>query len=76
MSEIALLTDRQLRDVYFRPRDKHGQLIHESQAEAFDYKAFFWETWQARGWPERMIQAKWEEHCKEAAAHEAVRYGP
>jgi hypothetical protein len=75
MDKIAMVTDRQLRNIYFRARDKHGQLVHESNAEPFDYKAEFWETWQSRGWPEHLIQQKWAAYCEEAAKQDARKYG-
>lgn len=80
LEEIAELTDDQLVDIYFRPRDKDGSPLSDSEIGVDEegqrgppadtgghsgYKGIFWATWKdARELEEEQVQALWREYLR------------
>lgn len=68
--EIARLTDRQISELYFHPRDKHGRLVEQVELPGEDegeqlsleqQRTLLFSVGRAMGVPEAQLQKAWED---------------
>jgi hypothetical protein len=59
--EIERLDPRQIRNVYFHPRDDKGELERRHQAPAPDGPAQFRAFWRARGFSDDEVALLWRQ---------------
>lgn len=72
--EIARLTDTQINQIYFAPRDDEGNLVIEEEeskkpfAPKLSYKELCFKIWQDNGATEEQCQKQWEKLEEEKKA--------
>lgn len=68
ISEIAGLTDVQMRHVHLRPRDRYGNLKRFKEntiKKPVSFVNMFRKVWASRGLDDVAIDAKWQEYLAE-----------
>jgi hypothetical protein len=55
-----------VRNLYFHPRDEHGQIILSSQDDLpLTFEEVFWAKWRWWGFADHWIKARWREACRQ-----------
>jgi len=72
LRDILDMDPRQVRRVYFAPRDEKGHLIRNApldvnmEVKQVDQKDYFFRTWRARGFSDNELRTMWEQRQRGA----------